>query len=332
MMDTTTPSSTLTSSLTEWVKIQLHDPYNHWSSTSVHAIIAPSLCTDMILGLPFLAHNNIVVDASARTVIHKPTGFDLLSPASPVLPVPPPRPTLKESLLATHSNVKLLCTELNTVCTQRRLLVDASCEPVASVDVVATVCECIEHLAAEEELTKLGVKIKQDYADVFAPLPHIDDMPEKITCKIELVDASKTIASHSYNCPRKFHSTWQTLIQQHLDAGRIHPSSSPYASPALLIPKADSLVLPRWVNDYRQLNANIVTDCYPLHRIDDILADAGTGKIWSKLDMTDSFFHTKMHPDSIPLTAVNTPFGLYEWTVMPQGDEKFSVCASMSHK
>ncbi len=62
-----------------------------------------------------------------------------------------------------------------------------------------------------------------------------------------------------------------------------------------------------------------MTDRYPLHRIDDILADAGTRKIWSKLDMTDSFFHTKMHPDSIPLTAVNTPFGLYEWTVMPQG-------------
>ncbi len=35
--------------------------------------------------------------------------------------------------------------------------------------------------------------------------------------------------------------------------------------------------------------------------------------------MTDSFFHTKMHPDSIPLTAVSTPFGLYEWMVMPQG-------------
>ena len=26
-----------------------------------------------------------------------------------------------------------------------------------------------------------------------------------------------------------------------------------------------------------------------------------------------------MHPDDIPLTAVNTPWGLYEWTVMPMG-------------
>ena len=78
-------------------------------------------------------------------------------------------------------------------------------------------------------------------------------------------------------------------------------------------------MLPRWVNDYRQLNANTVTDSYPLPRVDDILADAGKAKIWSVLDMTNSFFHTRVHPDSIHLTAVTTPFGLYEWLVMPMG-------------
>jgi hypothetical protein len=60
-------------------------------------------------------------------------------------------------------------------------------------------------------------------------------------------------------------------------------------------------------------------DRHPLPCVDDILADTGQGKIWSKLDMTDSFFHTKMDPDSIHLTAVTTPLGLYEWLVMPQG-------------
>jgi len=49
------------------------------------------------------------------------------------------------------------------------------------------------------------------------------------------------------------------------------------------------------------------------------LADAGQGKIWSKMDMTNSFFHTWMHPDSIALTAITTPFGLYECMVMPMG-------------
>ncbi len=319
IMDTATPSASSSSRLTEWVKFQLHDPYNRWTSSSVRAIIAPSLCADIILGLPFLSHNQIVVDAASRSVVHKPSGFDLLSPLAPVLPTPPPRLTLKESLLATKNNISKLCTELKSVCASRRVNVDLSCEPVRSVDIIAAVRTRIENLAVQEELEKLGTDIKELYKDVFSPLPHVDEMPDKITYNIQLVDATKTIASRSYNCPCKFRQAWQTLIQQHLDAGRIRPSSSPYASPAFLIPKPESTVLPRWVNDYRQLNANIVTDRYPLHRIDDILADAGSGKIWSKLDMTDSFFHTKMHPDSIPLTAVNTPFGLYEWTVMPQG-------------
>lgn len=249
-MDTAMPSATSTSALTEWVKIQLHDPSNHWSSSSVHAIITPFLCTDIILSLPFLTHNNIVVDASARTVIHKPLGFDLLAPPSPILPSPLPCPTLKQSLLATHLNVKLLRTELNSVCAQRNASVDVHCDPVKSVDVIATVHFHIENLATQEELEKLGIKAKEDYTDIFSPLLHIDDMLDKITCKIELVDASKTIASCSYNCFHKFHSTWQTLIQQHLDVGCICLSSSPYASPAFLIPKPDSIVLPRWVNDY----------------------------------------------------------------------------------
>ena len=35
--------------------------------------------------------------------------------------------------------------------------------------------------------------------------------------------------------------------------------------------------------------------------------------------MTNSFFQTQVHPDDIHLTAVRTPWGLYEWTIMPQG-------------
>ena len=35
--------------------------------------------------------------------------------------------------------------------------------------------------------------------------------------------------------------------------------------------------------------------------------------------MTNSFFQTQVHPDDIHLTAVTTPFGLYEWLTMPIG-------------
>ena len=70
---------------------------------------------------------------------------------------------------------------------------------------------------------------------------------------------------------------------------------------------------------HRVLNSNTVLDSYPLPHVNDILANCVKGHIWSCLDMMNSFFHTWVHSDDIHLTAVTTPFGLYEWTVMPQG-------------
>ena len=127
------------------------------------------------------------------------------------------------------------------------------------------------------------------------------------------------MVARAYSCPRKYREGWKTLIQQHLAAGRIRPSNSDYVSPAFIVPKSDPTVLPRWVNDYRKLNANTVADNHPLPLVNDILRDCAGHQFYGKIDMTNSFFQTKMHPDSIKYTAVNTPFGLYEWLVMPMG-------------
>ena len=109
-------------------------------------------------------------------------------------------------------------------------------------------------------------------------LPPVAEMPDNVQCVIKLKSANSLIACRSYPSPRKYRDAWQTLIQGHVDAGRLRPSSSPYASPVFLVPKSDPKALPRFVNDYRILNKNTVTDKYPLPRIDDILADAGKRK------------------------------------------------------
>ena len=158
-----------------------------------------------------------------------------------------------------------------------------------------------------------------DYCDIFKEIPHLDELPTDVYCRIHLKDASQTIKTCSYSTPRKYRDAWQILIKQHLDAGRIRPSNLAHASPAFLVPKTDLSVLPRWVNDYRVLNSNTVLDLHPLPHVDDVLADCAKGKIWSKLDMTNSFFQTRVHPNDIHLTAVTTPFGLYEWLAMPMG-------------
>ena len=272
----------------------------------------------IILGLPWLIHNKIVTNHDARTCIDKITNYDLFNPP-PILPPPPPKLKVKEQIKNTKADKKLVLAELMMVCNDRLKNLKLKSEEVRAFDVAAAVHERIEILASKEALLKRENKLKTEFKPVFEPIPHVDDLPRDVVAEIHIKDAEKTIKSHSYPSPRKYKEAWQILIQQHLDAGQIRPSSSPCASPAFIVPKANPNVLPRWVNDFRQLNENTVTDSHPLPRIDDILSDCAKGRIWGTIDMTNSFFQTRMHPDHIHLTAVNTPLGLYEWLVMPMG-------------
>jgi hypothetical protein len=73
----------------------------------------------MILGLPFLVHNDIVVDASARTVIDKKCNFNLLHPVAP----PPPlslKQKLREFFKELKEDHKLMVAELKMVCNDIR--------------------------------------------------------------------------------------------------------------------------------------------------------------------------------------------------------------------
>ncbi len=279
--------------LTEWVKLKPHDISAAWSSCTVHTIIAPGLCSDIILGLPFLKTNQIVIDHHACTVVAKQANFDLLHPTIPVPhSTPVPFATIRsQNARVNHADSHALpFYHLSKDETSFTVLIDPEYEHLCNSDVIAALRTNIEHLAFLDHLKSLHDEIKEEYKDVFQPLPHMETLLTHTTCKIKLKNADKVITSCSYSCPHKFQEAWQTLIEKNVDAGRIRPSSSSYLSSSFLIPKTDKTFLPRWVNDFRALNANMVSDKYPLPCIDDILADAGHGKIWSKLDMMDSFF------------------------------------------
>jgi hypothetical protein len=192
-------------------------------------------------------------------------------------------------------------------------------------EIMAAVRERIEVLAFQEQLRVRDEALKAKYADCFPTrLPDVGNMPDHIYHRIRLRDKDKIVKGRGYVAPKKHHDAWKRLLDEHLAAGRIRPSASEHASPAFIIPKykggvPDPMVPPRWVNNYCELNSNTIRDNYPLPRVDEILADCGKGKIFGKLDMTNSFFQTRVHPDDIHLTAVRTPWGLYEWVVMPMG-------------
>ena len=140
---------------------------------------------------------------------------------------------------------------------------------------------------ALEELAACDRCIKDEYHDYFpVDIPHCDSLPDNVLFHVQPKDASKVIQLHLYNCPQKYKAAWHTLLQQHITTGRLHASNSEHSSPAFIILKADPMVLPWWVNDYRILNSNTIPDNHPLPWIDEILCDCAKGQFFGKIDMT----------------------------------------------
>ena len=113
---------------------------------------------------------------------------------------------------------------------------------------------------------------------------------------------------------------WQVrdYIQKSLEQGIIRESSSPYASPVVLVKKKDGKL--RLCVDYRLLNAKTHKDAYPLPRIYEALDVLKGAKYFCSLDLAHGFNQISMEESDIEKTAFRTGTGrLYEYTRMPFG-------------
>ncbi|GLB37185.1 putative retrotransposable element tf2 155 kda protein type 1-like [Lyophyllum shimeji] len=285
--------------LDRYVKLIVQSPCAQWKSRAQIFILSPNLATDIILGLDFLMRNNIVVDLVDRSAIDK-------TPARRKAEAE----WIKDGQEETRKLRKPVHVELCDLFAREQKHFNMD-KHSTTPDLIGLVKARIETLAAVDRLKSLDKKLKSTFSDCFPiDIPHVDKLPRDVYHRIEVKPNARISVARAYSCPRKFRDEWKTLIDQHYAAGRIRPSSSQYTSPSFIIPKADPTVLPRWVNDYRTLNSVTVPDNYPLPRVEDILADCAKGKIWGKIDMTNSFFQTLVHPDDVKYTATLTPFGL----------------------
>lgn len=335
--------------VTDFVKLRFSLRSFAWTSRSVRCLVVSELCAPVILGMPFLAHNDLMINCRSRKCIDANTGFDLLNPqykrastasraSDTAKPAPPPPAAIHPTYLvrgakprtsvdvdtpdvpsispATHEPRSVSSDTANNVIRSMPGGEDVNeCHPT-----VAAIRTRIEELAMQDQLARNETLMREKYSDVFPTgTPRLNDLPKNVYHRFKLKNPDLVISRRAYDCPKKYREAWRKLLDEHLEAGRMRPSDSPYASPCFLIPKSDPTAAPRWVNDYRVLNDNTVPDRHPLPTINEILSDCARGKIFGKLDMTNSFFQTRVHPDDVPYTAVTTPFGLYEWLVMPQG-------------
>ena len=121
--------------------------------------------------------------------------------------------------------------------------------------------------------------------------------------------------------PRRlpFHSRQQVaeMLEEMERQGVIESSSSPWASPIVLVKKKDGSL--RFCVDYRKLNKVTTRDSYPLPRVDDILDSLHGAEWFTTLDLRSGYWQVEVEPSDRPKTAFTTPYGLYQFRVMPFG-------------
>mmetsp|Transcript_606 Transcript_606/g.751 ORF Transcript_606/g.751 Transcript_606/m.751 type:complete len:133 (-) Transcript_606:2588-2986(-) len=71
--------------------------------------------------------------------------------------------------------------------------------------------------------------------------------------------------------------------------------------------------------DYRVLNKNTIKDRYPFPRIEELFDCLKGAKVFSKLDLASGYHQIEVDSKDWEKTAFTTPFGLFEFKVMPFG-------------
>ncbi len=127
----------------------------------------------------------------------------------------------------------------------------------------------------------------------------------------------KPIRQRHRRTPQAFAGEEKKAIEKLQAQGVIRESSSPWASPILLVRKKDGSVRP--VVDYRAVNKLCTVDAFPIPKIDDCLDSLGGSTLFSTVDMTSGYLQVPVKESDIQKTAFITKHGLFEFTSMPFG-------------
>ena len=155
--------------------------------------------------------------------------------------------------------------------------------------------------------------LKGEFPEVFSDLPGKTD-----ACMLEIDTGSAAPrGSHPYRVPDRLKEGVRSEVEELVELGIVVPSTSPWASPVVPVPKKDGTV--RVCIDYRKLNEVTVADPYYMTTMEEIVERIGASKVMSKLDLAKGFYQVEVDPKSRKKTAFISPFGKFEFTRMPFG-------------
>ena len=173
-------------------------------------------------------------------------------------------------------------------------------------------------LSQENRAALLATLMK--YTDVFEhTLGHSDVVKHSID-----TGNAQPIRQSPRRLPYAYRKEVDTQIEEMLGQGVIQPSTSPWASPIVLVKKKDGSF--RFCVDYRKLNAITQREARPLPRVDDLLDALQGYNLFSTLDLRSGYWQLSMDPGDREKTAFITPNGLWEFLRVPYGLSGAPAC------
>ncbi len=170
--------------------------------------------------------------------------------------------------------------------------------------VVPEDCVLLPRLKNSENLQNLDAKFShltevqnKDLTQLLWEFPglfsHIPTCTHLIQHDVDVGDA-QPIRQRFYRAPVSKREALESEIQYMLENGIAVPSCSSWASPCLLVRKADSTYI--FCTDYRKLNVITKPDAFPLPRIEDCVDQVGTANFVSKLDLLKGYWQVPLIP------------------------------------
>ena len=156
-------------------------------------------------------------------------------------------------------------------------------------------------------------KVLHQYKDVISPDPGRTDV---LHLSIN-TGSSEPVRCHPYRIPPRWKEEVKVQIDQLLELGIIRPSTSPWSSSVVTVRKKDGGV--RICIDYRAVNQVTLPDPYLMPLIEEILDTLASARFISKIDLNKGFHQIPIQTLDIPKTAFCTPWGKFEFAVMPFG-------------
>ncbi|GFW04409.1 retrovirus-related Pol polyprotein from transposon 17.6 [Trichonephila clavipes] len=190
-----------------------------------------------------------------------------------------PRVFQKGEVLAT-------CSPVTCVCKSSSLLLSNSPQQLTP--------DLLENAELSPEQKISAERLFQEFEDVF--YRNSSDIGHTTVTQHRIDTADHPpIKQHPRRLPFAKQEEVGTLLREMQENDIIEPSSSPWASPIVLVRKKDGST--RFCVDYRKLNDVTKKDSYPLPRIDDTLDTLSGHKWFSTLDLKSGYWQVEIHPE-----------------------------------